>query len=80
MDDFFATPSGGKRFTKLALAHAYQQTELNKESKQLVVVNTHRGLFRYNRLLFRIVSAPAIFQRIMESIILGMNHAYILHQ
>ena len=37
-----------------------------------MVVNTHRGLFRYNRLLFGISSAPAIFQRVMECLLKGI--------
>ena len=37
-----------------------------------MVVNTHRGLFHYNRLLFGIASAPAIFQRVMECLLKGI--------
>ena len=59
------------------MAHAYQQIELEKESQQLVVINTHRGLFCYNRLPFGIASAPAIFQRTMESILWGMKHVCV---
>ena len=77
IDDLFASLSGGKRFTKLDLAHAYQQIELDEESRQLVVINTHRRLFRYNRLPFGIASAPAIFQRTMESILRDMKHGCV---
>ena len=34
-----------------------------------MVINTHKGLFRYNRLPFGIASAPSIFQRVMESLV-----------
>ena len=34
-----------------------------------MVVNTHKGLFRYNRLPFGISLAPGIFQRTMESLL-----------
>ncbi|KAJ8352214.1 hypothetical protein SKAU_G00236900 [Synaphobranchus kaupii] len=37
-------------------------------SKKYTTINTHRGLFVYNRLPFRISSAPSIFQRIMENL------------
>ena len=30
-----------------------------------VIVNTHKGLFRFTRLLYGISSAPGIFQRVM---------------
>lgn len=36
------------------------------------MVNTHEGLFKYNRLVFGVVSSPAIFQRTMESLLQGI--------
>ena len=49
-DDIFATLAGGKYFSKIDLTHAYQQLKLSKSSRDLVTVNTHRGLYRYTRL------------------------------
>ena len=72
IDDIFASLSGGKSFTKLDLAHAYNQIELDEESKKLVTVNTSKGLYHYNRLPFGVSSAPAIFQRTMENILRGI--------
>ena len=42
---------------------------MEEESREFVVVNTHRGLFRYKRLPFGVSSAPGIFQRVMEAIL-----------
>ena len=50
VEDLLATLAGGKSFTKLDMSQAYQQLVLDEKSKDLVVVNTHRGLFRYTRL------------------------------
>ena len=72
VDDLFATLAGGRVFSKIDLSHAYQQLPLTEESKKLVVINTHKGLFRYTRLPFGISSAPAIFQRVMETILQGI--------
>ena len=36
---------------------------------QYVVINTHKGLFRYSRLPFGVSSAPGIFQRVMENLL-----------
>ena len=52
VEDLFATLAGGKSFTKLDLAEAYQQIPLEDTSKQYVTINTHKGLYRYNRLPF----------------------------
>ena len=37
-----------------------------------MVIITHKGLFRYNRLLYGISSAPGIFQRTMENLVQGI--------
>ena len=48
-------------FPKLDMAYAYQQFLIDDDSKQYLTINTHRGLFIYNRLAFGVSSAPAIF-------------------
>lgn len=53
-------------FSKLDLSQAYAQIELSPESKQYVTINTHKNLYRYNRLPYGIAFAPAIFQRIID--------------
>jgi hypothetical protein len=76
-EDLFASLSGGKSFTKLDVAHAYLQLPLDEESQKMVTINTHKGLFQYQRLPFGISSAPAIFQRKMESILKGIPHVCV---
>ena len=71
-EDLFSSLSGGVIFTKLDLSHAYNQLILNDEAKQYLTINTHRGLFRCNRLSFGISSAVAIFQREMENLFRGL--------
>ena len=77
IDDLFASLSGGKAFSKLDLAHAYQQLQLDEDSKKLVVINTHKGLFRYNRLPFGVSAAPAIFQRTIEGVLQGIPNVCV---
>lgn len=72
VEDLFANLSGGKEFTKLDLSNAYLQVPLHEDSKQFVTINTHKGLFQYNRMPFGISSAPAIFQRYMETLLQGI--------
>ena len=71
-DDLFATLAGGHKFTKLDLKQAYQQMPLDETSKDLVTINTHQGLYRFTQLPFRVASAPALFQRAMDSILQGI--------
>ena len=72
MDDLFAKLEGGQKFTKLDLSQAYRQLPLDEELKRYIVVNTHKGLFRYVRLPFGIPSTPGIFQRVMDTLLQGI--------
>jgi hypothetical protein len=74
-DDIFATLNGGKIFSQIDFADAYLQVEVEEDSKDLVTINTHRGLYRYNRLPFGVKSAPGIFQRIMDTMLAGLPGA-----
>ena len=55
--DLFSAISGGKYFSKLDMSQAYQQIELDEHFKQYVVINTHKGLFQYNRFPFGVSGA-----------------------
>ena len=72
-EDLFASLSGGEVFTKLDLSAAYQQLELTEESKQYLVVNTLKGLYKYHRLSYGVSTAPSIFQRTMDQILQGIE-------
>ena len=67
IEDLFTKLSGGKYFSKLDLFQTYLQLPLEDNSKEYVTINTHKGLFRYNRLSFGVASALGIFQRCMDS-------------
>ena len=71
-DALFATLSGGKYFTTLDLSQAYQQLELEESSRKYLAVNTHRGLYQYTRLPYGVASAPAQFQKVMDTILQGI--------
>ena len=45
---------------------------LDEESRQYVTINTHLGLYRYTRLPSGVASSPAIFQKIMKSVMSGL--------
>ncbi|XP_044760857.1 uncharacterized protein LOC123318303 [Coccinella septempunctata] len=73
IDDLFNCLQGGVKFSKLDLSDAYQQIGLDEISKELTTIVTHKGLYRYNRLTYGIASAPAKFQKIMESLFTGLE-------
>ena len=68
-EELFAALNGGEQFTKLDFSEAYLQLE---ESQQFMVINTHKGLFKYTRLPFGIAAAPAVFQQTMDIVLQGL--------
>ena len=76
-DDIFARLAGGEVFTKLDLTQAYLQLPVD-DSKSLLVINTPKGLFRYNRLPYGVSMAPAIFQTTMDQVLQGFPVACYL--
>ena len=73
IDDIFASLAGGKKFSKIDLRSAYTQMKMTDNSKPMLTLNTHRGLFRLNRLAFGIASAPAIWQRAIDQVLSGLT-------
>lgn len=52
----------------------YSGESKEQQDNTLQVINTHKGLYRCNRLTFGIASASAIFQRNIEKILQGIPH------
>ena len=72
-NELFATLAGGRKFSKIDLTSAYQQLILEEESREFVTINTHRGLYQYTRLPFGVASAPAVFQKVMDTVLQGLQ-------
>ncbi|KFD65086.1 hypothetical protein M514_22803 [Trichuris suis] len=72
-EDIFSTLNGGTVFSQIDFSDAYLQIEVSEESRELLTLNTHRGLYRYNRLPFGVKTAPGIFQQIMDTLIAGLH-------
>jgi len=60
----------------LDLADAYTQLRLDKASQDLLVMNTHKGLYKYKNLVYGVASAPSIFQHTMDTILQGIPKTY----
>ena len=48
-EDLFAKLNRGICFAKIDFSDAFLQLEVDEDSKELLTINTHKGLFRYNR-------------------------------
>ncbi|CAB0003751.1 unnamed protein product [Nesidiocoris tenuis] len=69
IDHIYAEVGNSAYFSKIDLREAFQQYLLDKDSRNLAVINTTKGLFAYTRLCYGIKSAPAEFQRLMERLL-----------
>ncbi|KAK6726142.1 hypothetical protein RB195_004452 [Necator americanus] len=69
---FVYDPENGCTF-ELDLAETDLQLEVDDVSKQLLTINTHRGLYHFNRLPFGVKPAPGIFQQCMDALIAGLD-------
>ena len=72
IQDILGNLAVGKHFSKLDLCQAYHQMEVTEESKKFLTINTHKGLFQYNRLVFGISSCPAIWQSAIDQVLQGI--------
>ena len=57
IQDISVNLANGQKFSKIDLRQAYLQLECEDDSKQLLTIITHKGLYRYNRLLWCSISA-----------------------
>ncbi|UYV63777.1 K02A2.6-like [Cordylochernes scorpioides] len=70
IEDIFAILGRGINFSKIDLSQAYLKLELDENSKEMAVINTHKGLYRYNRLPFE---SEADHLRNLEAVLNRLN-------
>ena len=73
VDDTLDTLSGSAWFTTLDLKSGYWQVEVAEEHREKTAFCTQEGLFEFNVMPFRLCNAPATFQRLMNSILAGLQ-------
>ncbi|XP_059482982.1 uncharacterized protein K02A2.6-like isoform X2 [Neocloeon triangulifer] len=66
-------------FTKIDLADAYLQFEVDEESSMLLVITTHRGRFRFLRLPPGLSICPPVFQEKVYKVLVGLKGVFIYY-
>ena len=69
IDEILQDMQEGGVFSKLDLKWGYHQIELSEESRSITTFVTHKGLFRYKRLMFGISSAPEKYQQVIQQVL-----------
>ena len=65
--------NGATVFSKIDLKWGFHQIELEEDSRDKTTFVTHRGLYRYRRLMFGITSAPEKYQKIVSDVLAGCS-------
>lgn len=72
-DDIFAKLANCKVFSQIDLSDAFLQVEVDEQCRKLLTINTHRGLYSYNRLPPGVKVAPGAFQQITDTMLAGLE-------
>ena len=73
VDDTLDTLAGSVWFTTLDLKSGYWQVEVAQEDRAKTAFTTQEGLFEFNVMPFGLCKAPATFQRLMDSVLAGLQ-------
>lgn len=76
--DLFDKLGKSTYFTTLDLASGYHQIEVNENDRQKTAFSTENGHFEFLRMPFGLKTAPATFQRAMDSVLRGLHGIHCL--
>ena len=73
IDDLFVRLTGAQVISKIDLKAGYNQIMIDKSCRYITAFCTHLGIYQYKRLNFGINTASELFQKAVESLIIGIN-------
>ena len=73
IDDLLDKLGAAKYFTTLDLAAGYWQIKVEKFSQEKTAFITHQGLYEFNVMPFGVMNAPAVFQRLMQRVLMNLK-------
>ena len=74
LEELYSRLVNGRVFATIDLSDAYLQIGVCEESRKMLTIHTHRGLFNFNRLAPGVRAAPGIFQRITDQLVAGLDN------
>ena len=67
------TLSGASWFSTFDLRSGFHQVKVNPRDVNKTTFTCHKGTFRFPRMPFGLCNAPATFQRLMDTVLMGLN-------
>ncbi|XP_055634095.1 uncharacterized protein K02A2.6-like [Toxorhynchites rutilus septentrionalis] len=79
IEQILARLGGGAVWSKLDIKDSFLQVSVDAESRDILTFITTKGLFRFKRLPFGLITAPEIFQKVIDEILCGCDgtHWYL---
>ena len=73
IDDLLDQLGDSRYFSTLDLVSGYWQIRLSPNSKEKTAFSVPQGLFEFRVMPFGLPNAPAVFQRLMQQVLAGLN-------
>lgn len=73
IDTCLDTLSGAVWFSTFDLRSGFHQVKVHPRDVNKTTFTCHRGTFRFPRMPFGLCNAPATFQRLMDTVLMGLN-------
>ena len=73
IDNILDQLGGARYFSTLDLASRFWQIQVHPESREKIAFVTPHGLYEFLVMPFGLTNAPAIFQRLMQRVLPGLN-------
>ena len=73
VEEFLHNLNGGTVFSKIDHKWGFHQILLSEDNRHITTFVTHRGLYRYKRLMFGVTSAPEKYQQIVRDVQRGCS-------
>ena len=73
IDTCLDTLSGAAWFSTFDLRSGFHQVKVHPRDVNKTTFTCHRGTFRFPRMPFGLCNAPATFQRLMDTVLMGLN-------
>ena len=73
IDDLLDQCGGASYFSTLDLASGFWQIQVKPQSREKTAFTTPHGLYEFLVMLFGLTNTPAVFQRLMQQVLSGLN-------